>query len=64
MVVSHDACSHIDFFADQGLMEQFAPNWNYRHISKDVLPALLEAGVSQEQIDTMMVGNPATIFGG
>lgn len=64
MVVSHDACSHIDFFADQGLMEQFAPNWNYRHISQDVLPALLEAGVSQEQIDTMMVGNPATIFGG
>ena len=62
MVVSHDACSHIDFFADQGMMEQFAPNWNYRHISQDVLPALAKVGVSQEKIDAMMIANPAAIF--
>ncbi|MBV1916269.1 MAG: hypothetical protein KUG72_12845 [Pseudomonadales bacterium] len=62
MVVSHDACSHIDFFADQGMIEQFAPNWNFRHIPTDVLPALKKEGVSQNQIDQMMRANPAAIF--
>ena len=29
-----------------------APNWNFLHISKDVLPALRELGVAEAQIDT------------
>ena len=62
MVVSHDACSHIDFFADQGMIEQFAPNWNFCHISEDVLPALRKEGVTDQQIDQMMIANPASIF--
>ena len=39
-----------------------ATNWHYLHISQDVLPALLERGVSQAQIDTMLVENPRTWF--
>ncbi len=61
MVVSHDACSHQDFF-DQKYVEQFAPHWNYAHIPRDVIPGLLAAGVSQADIDTMMIKNPQTIF--
>ncbi len=40
------------------------PNWNYTHISKDVLPALLERGVTEDQITTMLVENPRVYFGG
>lgn len=61
MVVSHDACSYQDFF-DQKYIEQFAPHWHYEHVPKDVLPALLEAGVSQADIDTMTIENPKKIF--
>ena len=39
-----------------------APNWHYEHITDDVLPALLASGVTQEQIDTMMVDNPVRYF--
>jgi predicted metal-dependent phosphotriesterase family hydrolase len=39
-----------------------APNWHYEHITDDVLPALLASGVTQEQIDTMMVENPVRYF--
>jgi hypothetical protein len=38
------------------------PNWHFRHISQDVLPALRAAGVTEEQIDLMTVGNPRRIF--
>ncbi|HBD11662.1 MAG TPA: phosphotriesterase-related protein [Porticoccaceae bacterium] len=61
MVVSHDACSFQDFF-DGEYIEKFAPNWCYEHVPRDVLPALAAAGVSQDNIDTMMVRNPAKIF--
>ena len=37
---------------------------DYLLISEQVLPALLEAGVTQEQIDQMMVANPVAFFGG
>ena len=35
----------------------------YLLISNRVVPALLEAGVTQEQIDQMMVENPKRFFG-
>lgn len=38
------------------------PNWNYNHISDDVLPALRERGVSEDQITTMLVDNPRCYF--
>ncbi len=41
-----------------------APNWHYEHISRDVLPALRNAGVTDAQITTMMVDNPRRYFGG
>lgn len=37
--------------------------WRYTYIYDEVLPALLKAGVSGDDIDQMLVRNPATIFG-
>lgn len=61
MVLSHDASCHIDWFPT-GAPEVMAPNWKYTHISDDVLPALLERGVTQLQIDQMLIDNPRRIF--
>ena len=61
MVLAHDASCFIDWFDPQA-KAQAVPNWNYRHISEDVLPALLERGVSQEQIQTMLVDNVRRYF--
>ena len=62
MVLSHDANCYIDWFPME-LIRNAMPNWHFRHISEDVLPALREAGVSDEQIKQMMVENPRRIFG-
>ena len=40
-----------------------SPNWNMAHISRNILPALRAAGVSQETIDTLMIKNPCSYFG-
>ena len=61
MVLSHDASIYIDSFTED-FIQQHIPNWNYFHIVDDVIPALLQAGVSQEQVDTMTRGNPRRIF--
>ena len=61
MVLAHDASCFIDWFDPQA-KAQAVPNWNYRHISEDVLPALLERGVSEEHIDTMLVDNVRRYF--
>ena len=38
------------------------PHWHYTHISDDILPALRAAGVTTEQVEQMLVGNPRAIF--
>lgn len=61
MVLSHDASCHIDWFP-AGLAAIVAPNWHFTHVLDDVLPALRERGVTNEQIDTMLVANPRRFF--
>ncbi len=61
IVLSHDASCIFDWAPEERLRE-FAPNWHFRHIVDDVLPALREQGVSQAQIDQMTTGNPRAIF--
>lgn len=56
MMLSHDASCHIDWIAPELLPA--LPNWHYLHIHRDVLPALREHGVTDEQIHTMLVDNP------
>jgi phosphotriesterase-related protein len=61
MVLSHDAACHIDW-VDDAIRPMFLPNWHYGHIHEHVLPALREGGVTEEQIDDMLVGNPRRYF--
>jgi phosphotriesterase-related protein len=61
MVLSHDAKCYFDALPD-ALLPTVAPNWHYLHIHTDVLPALKERGVTEEQITTMLVDNPRRIF--
>lgn len=61
LVLSHDACCYNDE-AERELLEREVPNWHYLHIAQDVLPALRQAGVTNEQIDQMLINNPRAIF--
>jgi phosphotriesterase-related protein len=61
IVLSHDAACHIDWFAD-GVRERYHPRWHFHHIHDDVLPALRERGVTDAQMETMLVANPRDYF--
>lgn len=61
MVLSHDTMCHIDWFTEEQRATN-VPNWHYKHIHEDVLPALRERGVTEDQIEQMMVLNPRRIF--
>lgn len=61
VVLAHDASCFIDWF-DAEAKVQAVPKWNFRHISEDVLPALRERGVTEADIDTMLVANPRRYF--
>jgi phosphotriesterase-related protein len=63
MVLSHDANCWSDTLSEDD-KRRTRPSWHYNHIPDDVLPALRKAGVSQAQIDQMLVENPRAIFEG
>ena len=60
MVLAHDAACYIDWI-DPGVLA-FLPQWHYLHITRDVLPYLSDRGVTDEEIETMLVANPRRIF--
>ena len=62
MVLAHDASCFIDWLPEAAL-PVVLPNWHYLHIHNDVLPALRQRGVTEEQITTMLVDNPRNILG-
>ena len=61
MILSQDANCFSDWFPP-GLEAQVSPNWHFLHVLQDVVPALLERGVSQDDVDTMMKANPRRFF--
>nr|WP_042196124.1 phosphotriesterase [Kibdelosporangium sp. MJ126-NF4]CEL22420.1 parathion hydrolase [Kibdelosporangium sp. MJ126-NF4]CTQ89275.1 parathion hydrolase [Kibdelosporangium sp. MJ126-NF4] len=61
MVLAHDASCAFDWFPP-GMREVAAPNWHYTFIQSTVIPALKEAGVTEEQLTTMLVDNPRRYF--
>jgi len=61
MVLAHDASCYIDWF-DEALVKAAVPRWHFLHIPDDVVPALRQAGVSDEQIRLMTVETPRRIF--
>jgi phosphotriesterase-related protein len=60
MVLSHDASCYIDWLAP-GVRDAL-PQWHYLHITQDVLPYLRDKGVTDAQIDTMLMDNPRALF--
>jgi phosphotriesterase-related protein len=58
--LGHDAACFYDFMQHNPPFAHERPD--YLHISTRILPALLEAGVTQEQIDEMLVANPQRFF--
>jgi len=63
MILSQDANCFSDWFPP-GLEAQVSPNWHFLHVVQDVVPALLERGVTQEQVDLMLRDNPRRFFEG
>ena len=61
MFLSQDFCSTIDWFppeVQEQLREQAVPNWSMTFLFDEVIPYLTENGMTQEQLDQMMVENP------
>ena len=62
ILLAHDASCCLDWIPDMSLMQEQVPNWHFNHIPDDVVPALKEAGVTDAQIDDMLINNPKTLF--
>jgi phosphotriesterase-related protein len=58
--LGHDAACFLDFFTGDPNFANEKPD--YQLISRAVLPALRERGVSEDQIDAMLLENPRRFF--
>ena len=58
--LGHDAACYYDFMHQNPFFADETPD--YLHISAKILPALLAAGATQAQIDTMLRENPRRFF--
>jgi phosphotriesterase-related protein len=45
-------------------IKRILPNWTMTHLFERVLPELLKMGVTQADIDTLLVDNPRRFFEG
>src|SRR5699024_12672705 len=61
IALAHDAACYTDYFTQEE-KAQIQPSWHFRHISDDVIPMLLDKGVTEDDIDTMLVNNPRRYF--
>lgn len=61
MVLSHDAACYNHWLPERPL-PAILPKWHYLHIHNDVIPALKQKGVTDEQLHIMLVENPRKIF--
>jgi phosphotriesterase-related protein len=58
-VLSHDTSCYLRWGAR---LRALAPQWTYTHLLDDVVPALRRRGMTQAQVDEMLVANPRAIF--
>lgn len=61
IMLSHDAASFMDWFTAAEIAIGL-PDWRYIYIHEGVLPGLKDRGVSDDQIDQMLVRNPHAFF--
>jgi phosphotriesterase-related protein len=63
IVLSHDAHCYADYESDEGrLNRRTLPYWVHTHLMEHVVPRLLSSGVTQGQIDQMLIHNPRRVF--
>lgn len=60
MVLSQDAACYIDWIDPAA--KAFLPQWHYLHIGEEVLPYLRDHGVTDDQVETMLVHTPRRVF--
>jgi phosphotriesterase-related protein len=66
MFLSQDYCSTIDWFpleVQDYLKANEVPKWSMTFLFEEVIPELRERGMSEEQLDQMMVDNPKQWLG-
>ena len=57
MMLSQDACAVFDWYPPE-MVAEMAPNWNMTFIFDSVIPSLREAGVTEEQVGSMLEEAP------
>jgi len=64
IMMSHDAvqCWRGRESGVMDAMIKSSPNWNFAHISRNILPSLRKAGVPENQINTLTTSNPLNYF--
>ncbi|MGH2926855.1 MAG: phosphotriesterase family protein, partial [Solirubrobacteraceae bacterium] len=66
LMISQDFCATLDWyppqFAEVALARGLVHNWSMTLVFDEVLPALREQGVTEQQITTMLVDNPRRYF--
>lgn len=60
MVLSQDASCYIDWL--DPVVLPFLPQWHYLHIGEEVLPYVRDRGVTEDQINAMLVDGPRRFF--
>jgi phosphotriesterase-related protein len=66
IMISHDSSVHW-LGRPLEVPEEFAPlivNWEPTHLFRNVIPALKEGGVTDDQVQTIVEHNPRRLFGG
>jgi phosphotriesterase-related protein len=62
IALSHDCWCWSDFFPSEAACKAHFPEHSYLYVSQKVIPALLEAGLTQDQINAMLIDNPRRHF--
>jgi phosphotriesterase-related protein len=61
LMLSHDKASFMDWFTNDEI-DTVLPTWQYTYIHNGVLPGLRERGVTDDQIEQILVRNPRAFF--
>ena len=61
IMLSHDKSSFMDWFANAEV-DPVLPDWRYTYLHDTVLPGLRDRGVTDDQIEEMLIRNPRAFF--
>ncbi len=62
IMLSHDKSSFMDWFSGAEV-DPVLPDWRYTYLHDTVLPGLRDRGVTDDQIEQMLIRNPREFFG-